>query len=241
MVISDLIVKKQRRKLGTPQPKWERRPEERPREILEAALRVFAARGYGATRLEDVAAAAGVTKGTIYYYFKSKEDLLIRLVASRDREIFADLETLMQGVTGPVSAKLRMLMRKGFCDPADESRRILHLLVQELHADSPKVFVRAVQQSLVEGWTLIAKLIELGKSTGEFRQDADAEVAARVFTSGLVLQQLWRGGMGLDALDPFDKDRMVDSTIELFLHSLRPTVSVLPSTRAAGKRRARHS
>jgi hypothetical protein len=59
-----------------------------------------------------------------------------------------------------------------------------------------------------------------------------------VFTSGLVLQQLWRGGMGLDELDPFDKDRMVDSTIELFLHSLRPTVSV-PA--AAGKRRARHS
>ena len=54
-------------------------------------------------------------------------------------------------------------------------------------------------------------------------------------------QDDWRGGMELDTLDPFDKDRMVDSTIELFLHSLRPTVSVLPSTRAAGKRRARHS
>ena len=232
------MVKKRLKALGPPHPKWERRPDERPREILDAALRVFAARGYSATRLEDVAAAAGVTKGTIYYYFENKEDLLFRLVASRDREIFANLEALMSDVTGPVSSKLRMLMRKGFCEATDESRRLLYVVFQELHAYAPKVFARIVQNNLVEGWTLIAKLIERGKASGEFRQDADAEVAARVFTSGLVLQQLWRGGMGLDELDPFDKDRMVDSTIELFLHSLRPTISVRA---AVGKRRATHS
>ena len=148
------------------------------------------------------------------------------------------MEALMDDVTGPVSSKLRMLMRKGFCEATDESRRLLYVVFQELHAYAPKVFARIVQNNLVEGWTLIAKLIERGKASGEFRQDADAEVAARVFTSGLVLQQLWRGGMGLDELDPFDKDRMVDSTIELFLHSLRPTVSVRA---AVGKRRATHS
>lgn len=218
-------------------PKWERRPDERPREILEAALHVFASRGYAASRIQDVAAAAGVTKGTVYYYFDNKEALLVRLVASRDRELFGELEALLAGATGPVSAKLRMLMRKGFCEPDDESRRLLYVVFQELHAEAPKLFARAVQDNLVEGWNLIAKLIARGKATGEFRQDADAEVAARVFTSGLVLQQLWRGGMGLDELDPFDKDRMVDSTIELFLHSLRPTVAVRATV---GKRRARH-
>ena len=230
-----------KKKLKTPaisHPKWERRPGARPRELMDAALHVFAARGYKATRLEDVAAAAGVTKGTIYYYFENKEDLLLRLITSRDREVFAGLETLLSGVSGPVSAKLRMLMRKGFCEPEDESRRLLHVIFRELHADAPKIFARTVQSTLVEGWKLIASLIESGKESGEFRQDADAEVAARVFTSGLVLQQLWRGSMGLGALDPFDMDRMVDSTIELFLHSLRPTVRVHA---AVGKRRARHS
>jgi AcrR family transcriptional regulator len=235
---ADVTFKKRSMKQRPPHPRWERRPDERPREILDAALRVFAARGYSASRIEDVAAAAGVTKGTIYYYFDNKEALLVKLVARHDREIFAELEALMDGVAGPVSAKLRMLMRKGFCEPDDEWRRLLYVVFQELHADAPKLFARAVQKNLVEGWTLIAKLIESGKATGEFRQDVDAEVAARVFTSGLVLQQLWRGGMGLEELDPFDNDRMVDSTIELFLHSLRPTVSVRT---AAGKRRARHS
>jgi AcrR family transcriptional regulator len=232
------MVKKRPNTPAPRHPKWKRRPGERPREILDAALRVFAARGYAATRLEDVAAAAGVTKGTIYYYFKNKEDLLDRLVASRNQEVFADFETLMGSITGPASSKLRMLMRKGFCEPTDESRQLLHVVFLDLHTDAPKVFARTIQRKLVAGWTLIARLIALGKASGEFRQDADAEVAARVFTSGLVLQQLWRGGMGLDKLDPFDKDRMVDSTIELFLHSLRPTVRVRA---AAGKRRARHS
>ncbi|HEY5492260.1 MAG TPA: TetR/AcrR family transcriptional regulator [Gemmatimonadaceae bacterium] len=230
-----------KKKVSTRDPrhaKWERRPGERPGEILDAALRVFAARGYSATRLEDVAAAAGVTKGTIYYYFKNKEDILDRLVASRNQEVFADLKTLMGSITGPASSKLRLLMRKGFGEPTDESRQLLHVVFLELHADAPQVFARSVQRKLVKGWTLVARLIALGKKSGEFRQDADAEVAARVFTSGLVLQQLWRGGMGLDKLDPFDKDRMVDSTIELFLHSLRPTVLVRA---AAGKRRARLS
>jgi AcrR family transcriptional regulator len=230
--------KKRAPKQHPPLPKWERRPDERPREILDAALHVFAARGYAASRIDDVAAAAGVTKGTIYYYFENKDDLLVKLIAGHDREIFGELEAAMAGVAGPVSAKLRMLMRKGFAAPDDEARRLLHVVFRELHTEAPKLFARTVQRNLVAGWTLIAKLIELGKASGEFRQDADAEAAARVFTSGLILQQLWRGSMGLEELDPFDNDRMVDSTIELFLHSLRPTVRMRAT---GGKRRARHS
>ena len=215
--------------------KWTRRPEDRPREILAAALRVFAEHGYNATRLEDIAAAAGVTKGTIYYYFKSKDALLLRLTTAGDQSEFDRLATLIDNNTGSASTQLRMLMRKGFAEPADESRRLLRLVYLALHADAPHLFSRVVQHALVDGWALMTSLIERGKATGEFRADADAEVAARVFTSGLLLQQLWRNAMGLDTLDPFDHDRMVDSTIELFLHSLRPSVRV-PATR--GKRGA---
>lgn len=207
-----------------PRPKWTRRPDERPREILNAALRVFAERGYAATRLDDIAAAAGVTKGTIYYYFRDKDALLLRLAEACDRSTFEHLESLVGNVTGPVSTQLRLVMRKGFADPPDEASRLLRVVYLALHAESPSLFARAVQHALVDGWALVAKLIERGKATGEFRPDADAETAARVFTSGLLLQQLWRNSMGLEALDPFSKERLVDSTIELFLHNLRPSV-----------------
>jgi AcrR family transcriptional regulator len=228
---------KKRANARRPAPRrWTRRPDERPREILAAALRVFAARGFSATRLDDIAAEAGVTKGTIYYYFKSKTALLLRLSEGGDRAEFARIEALIADNTGSVSAQLRLVMRKGFAEPTDEARRQLRMVYLALHSDAPQLFARAVQRALVDGWALIVKLIERGQADGEFRPDVDAPVAARIFTSGLLLQQLWRNSLGLESLDPFDKDRMVDSTIELFLHSLRPTARARAT---AGTRRAR--
>jgi len=61
-------------------PKWERRKEARPQELLAAALDLFVERGFAATRLDDVAKAAGVSKGTLYLYFSSKEDLFKAVV-----------------------------------------------------------------------------------------------------------------------------------------------------------------
>src|SRR4051812_14788894 len=74
-----------------PQSRWRRRKEARPGEILYAALDCFAERGFAATRLEDVAARAGVTKGTAYLYFKSKEELF---------------KAVVRGFTGPAIAHL---------------------------------------------------------------------------------------------------------------------------------------
>ncbi len=221
-----MSVKKPAATARSPRPKWTRRPEERPREILAAALRLFAERGYTATSLEDVAAAAGVTKGTIYYYFRSKEALLMRLAEVGDREAVDELEALVRDNPGPASTQLRLIMRKGFAEPTDDTQRQLRVVYLAVHSDAPRLFARAIQKTLVRGWALIVRLIEQGKATGEFRPDADAHVAARIFTSVVVVQMLWRRSTGLDALDPFDHARMVDSTIELFLHSLRPTVRV---------------
>jgi AcrR family transcriptional regulator len=55
--------------------RWQRRKDARPAEILDAALAVFAQKGFAATKLDDIAAKAGITKGTIYLYFDSKQAL----------------------------------------------------------------------------------------------------------------------------------------------------------------------
>src|SRR6478752_5108877 len=64
------------------EPRWRRLPEERPKQILDAALAVFAERGLAAARLEDIAKLAGVSKGTIYLYFANKEELFRGVVRS---------------------------------------------------------------------------------------------------------------------------------------------------------------
>ena len=61
-------------------PKWQRRAEERPREICAAALEVFAEKGFAAAKLDEIARRAGVSKGTLYLYFKDKEDLFRAVV-----------------------------------------------------------------------------------------------------------------------------------------------------------------
>jgi len=63
-------------------PRWRRLPEERPQQILDAALSVFAEHGIDAAKLEDIAARAGVSKGTIYLYFPSKEELFREVLIS---------------------------------------------------------------------------------------------------------------------------------------------------------------
>ena len=233
-----MTVKKRAATPRAPQPKWTRRPEARPREILAAALRLFAERGYTSTSLEDVAAAAGVTKGTIYYYFRNKEALLMRLAEVGDREAVDELEALVRDHPGPASEQLRLVLREGFAEPTNDARRQLRVVYLALHSDAPRLFARAIQKTLVRGWAIIVRLIERGKAMGEFRPDADAQVAARIVTSGLILQLLWRDSMGLGTRADPDPVRMVDSTIELFLHSLRPTVRA-PAGR--GKRAAHPS
>ena len=83
-----------------------------PGALLETAFRVFSERGYRAVRLEELAEAAGMTKGAIYYYFDSKEDLLRQALEHRHREIFAEIAESSQSARGPASAKIRFVLRK---------------------------------------------------------------------------------------------------------------------------------
>src|SRR5690348_7286622 len=89
--------------------RWRRRKEARPGEILDAALDCFAERGFAATRLEDVAARAGVTKGTMYLYFASKEDLFKAVVRGFVVPIIEHIEAAVAG-PGQVSERIERVV-----------------------------------------------------------------------------------------------------------------------------------
>ncbi len=202
--------------------RWERRPDERPSELLEAALRTFAERGYASTRLEDIAAAVGVTKGTIYHYFATKEELLVRAIEHYHDQAFLPLQQVLGARRGPVSATIRLFLRRAFgrLDPARLS--VLTLLVQGVASEVPHAYHRWLETGPVRGWEILAQLIEEGKATGEFRADADSEVAARITISGLILQFAWqRFADGVPRVS-IDADQLIDSTAELLLHGLKP-------------------
>ncbi len=202
--------------------RWKRRPDERPNELLEAALQVFAERGYNATRLEDVAAAAGVSKGAIYHYFEGKEDLLRKAIKSRIDAVIEDLGAMLEGETRPVSAKLRLLLRAVWNHWArPEWGPLLLLLMGDVRPQLPAMFEAWAQEGPIRGWSMIEQLIDEGKATGEFRPDVDAKVAGRLISSGLAWQAVLHIHMNLQRLDPCEPDRIFDSSVEIFMEGLK--------------------
>jgi AcrR family transcriptional regulator len=206
--------------------RWERRPDERPQELLDAALAVFAERGYRNARIDDVAEAAGVTKGAVYHHFANKEQLLSRAIEHYLATAFGDLDALLRGETGPASVRIRLLLRRGFGSADPNRRRVLALLLQDLRHDVPRAYRQWLAGGPMKGWRLLAELIEEGKTNGEFRPDVDAESAARVTIAGLMAQLVWQQLAGEVPGLAIDEDRLIDSTVDLLLHGLRPVLVV---------------
>jgi len=194
-----------------------------PTALLDAALRVFSEKGYRATRLEAVAAAADVTKGAIYYYFNGKEDLLEQAVRSRHEAIFDEVARALEGEGDgvPAATRIRFVLRKvwrHWLDPATGAA--IRLMVGEVSVELPALFRTWAEVGPVRGWTVVRDLIDEGKRSGEFRPDVDGEVAARLVVSGLMLQALLHVHLGLGSLAPCDADRLLDSSIDVFLRGV---------------------
>src|SRR2546425_1622575 len=95
-----------------PKPRWKRRKDARPGEIVAAALEVFGERGFAATKLADVARRAGVTKGTVYLYFDSKEALFKAVVRETIVPVIAQGEALARSFTGSARELVERLVRE---------------------------------------------------------------------------------------------------------------------------------
>ncbi len=192
-----------------------------PATLLEAAFEVFSARGYRASRLEEVAEAAGVTKGAIYYYFDGKEDLLRQAVQHRHRVMFAELDRALAEEGAPAATRVRLVLRRmwqHWLDP--EAGNAIRLVLGEVSVELPALFRLWAQEGPIHGWTLVRRLIEEGVSKGEFRADVDADVAARLVVSGLMLQATLQEHLGLADLAPCDTDRIFDSAVDTLLRGL---------------------
>lgn len=99
--------------MPTPSPPRQRRKHTRPQELLDAALDLFTEKGFAAARTEEVARRAGVSKGTLYLYYPSKEELFKAVVRQKLSQLIAEGQDLVAGFEGPTAALLRTLMQIG--------------------------------------------------------------------------------------------------------------------------------
>ncbi len=208
--------------------RWERRPDERPGELLDAALRVFAARGYRNASLEEVAAAAGVTKGAVYYHFTNKEQLLSRALEHHQERAFGRLEVALGNEHGSAAARLRVLFHSAFGGD-DPARRDVLLLLHSIAHEAPEVYRRWVGTGPMRWWRVVESLIVEGQESGEFGE-ADAEVTARVALVGVLAQLAWQRYAESVPGVAIDRERLIDAAIDMLIASLRPAKAARGST-----------
>lgn len=203
-----------------------RRPEERPQEILDAAIAVFLENGFRGTRLVDVAAKAGVTRGAIYHYYEGKPDLLVQAIRSRVRSSFRELEETAAQEGGPASVRLRLVLRRtwqAWSQP--EWAPIVRLMLGELQTDFPALVEAWLDEGPRRGSALVERILEEGRETKEFRRDLDTRVAARFLISGLMFQLLMQVHFGTPE-DVVDLERMFDSSLDTFLRGIQPSAAI---------------
>ena len=199
--------------------RWRRRKDSRPGEILEAALDCFAERGFAATRLEDVAARAGVTKGTAYLYFKSKEELFKAVVSGYLVPAIEQFEAAAQA-PGPVSELLVKIGGMFFEKVYSTRFSALPKLVISEASNFPELARFYLDEVVGRGRRLLTALLRRGIESGEFRE-VDVEHTVYCMIAPLLFSALWKHSLGpLDA-KPLDAASLMRCHIELLVQGPR--------------------
>jgi AcrR family transcriptional regulator len=203
-------------------PKWARRKESRPAELVEAALDIFVERGFAATRLDDVAARAGVSKGTLYLYYPSKEDLFKAVISETVVPLIAGFRDDIQRSDATTGELLAQYFREWWRHfGATRLAGIAKLVVAEA-GNFPELARYFQEQVAQPGHALLQSLIHRGIDRGEFRA-VDVETVAHLWIAPLVLRAIWQHSIlpccPGTTLDP---GRMLAVHIEMMLESLRP-------------------
>jgi TetR/AcrR family fatty acid metabolism transcriptional regulator len=153
------------------------RDPDKPQQIIDAAVRVFARNGYYNSRVSDIAREAGIASGTIYLYFKTKDEILVTLFREKMASFVAHVRTEIAAEPDAV-AKIRCLVRRHFA--VLESNPDMAEVVQVELRQGHKFFRGASAHEVSAYFDLIAGVLEEGVASGRLRRDLAVKVAVKV-------------------------------------------------------------
>ena len=199
--------------------RWKRRKEARPQEILEAALAVFAEKGFAATRMDDIAVRAGVTKGTIYLYFDSKEEVFKSLVRQTIGDTLTQIADRVAAYEGSARALLITVLRAIGTLLRTSDRVVLPKIVLAESGNFPEL-VRFYRFEIIEkGLGILTSILARGLAQGEFRA-VPPQHAARLCVAPLLLGALWRTTFAPLDPEPYDIEALIETHIDVLLRGL---------------------
>ena len=153
------------------------RDPDKPRQIVDAAIRVFARSGYYSSRVSDIAREAGIASGTIYLYFKTKEAILVTLFREKMAEFVTFVRREIADETDP-ETRLRRLVRLHFTvlEQNPELAEVVQVELRQGH----KFFRGASAHEVSAYFELIASILEDGVAAGRFQRDLPVKVATKM-------------------------------------------------------------
>jgi AcrR family transcriptional regulator len=200
-------------------PRWKRRKDARPQELINAALSLFGEFGYSQTRLDDVAAKAGISKGTVYLYFSSKQDLFEAVIRERAAPWIEVIRNRKDDVSQSTEVVLREFLYWGWQQFLDSK---LYLIARIVLAESnnfphlAETYLREVMGPVHEQLTaLLTRGIERGEVQGEVSRER-----IKVLLAPLSWLALWRQALQNHSISPIDEQAYIREAIDMAVRSV---------------------
>ena len=206
--------------LSAPSTRWRRRKDARPGEIVAASLACFAERGFAATRLEDVARRAGVTKGTLYLYFPNKEELFKAVVRQAVVPNIVLGEALVAHSSEPAPVLLERLIARLQAAMVAPASAIPKIVIAEA-GNFPDIARFYLEEVIERGLRLVRRVLKAGVARGEFRP-MDVDGTAFCVVAPMVLGMLWRHSFARHERRPLDANALCRAHVQILLRSVLP-------------------
>jgi AcrR family transcriptional regulator len=202
-------------------PRWERRKDARPQELLAAAIDLFVERGFASTRLEDVARKAGVSKGTLYLYYANKEELFKAVVRESIVPVLGEAEFSVAEFEGHSADLLRHVIlswwrRLG----STKASGISKLIIAE--ADNFPELAQFYQEEVMNRATrMISSMLERGVSRDEFRS-IDIPQVTLALMAPMIMLSTWKHTIAPCERCELQPEAFLDAFLNMTLHGLLP-------------------
>ncbi|HEY9052399.1 MAG TPA: TetR/AcrR family transcriptional regulator [Gammaproteobacteria bacterium] len=191
--------------------RWRRRKEARPEEILDAALELFTEKGYAATRMDDVAKQAGISKGTLYLYFNNKEAIFHSVVQEMITPKLKQVEDMVKLHKGTAEDLLRQLIMHWWENIAESKLSSIPKLIISESGNFPELAEFFVNTVVKRARKLFVDAIRYGIKQNEFA-DHNPNTLSRLVMAPMIQMVIWK-----HSLKPFDDSQNTREYIELHI------------------------
>ena len=213
-------------------PRWERRKDARPKELLASALDIFVERGYAASRLDDVAARAGVSKGTLYLYFENKEELFKAVVRENLVSALTEAEDYVGQYSGSSSALLREVIMGWWKRVGTTKLSGITKLMMAESGNFPDVARFYHEEVISRSNALIISVLERGIASGEFRS-VDTVNTNLAIVAPVLMLMIWKRSFNSCRIDPISGPDYLNCFLDLMTRGLQAAPSLNPASAAS--------